>query len=46
MLIEAALYKDVATVEAGSLFAVLIVVVSQMVSDFAYMLLNPRIRFS
>ncbi len=46
MLIEAALYKDVATVEAGSLFAVLIVVVSQMVGDFAYMLLNPRIRFS
>lgn len=35
MLIEAALYKDVATVEAGSLFAVLIVVVSQMAGDFA-----------
>ncbi len=46
MLVEAALYKDVATVQAGSLFAVLIVVVSQIVGDFTYMLLNPRIRFS
>ena len=45
MLIEAALYADVATVEAGSLFAVLIVVVSQTIGDFTYMLLNPRIRF-
>lgn len=46
MLVEAALYKDVATVEAGSLFAVFIVVVSQFIGDFTYMLLNPRIRFS
>jgi len=46
MLVDAALYKDVATVEAGSLFAVLIVVVSQFIGDFTYMLLNPRIRFS
>jgi peptide/nickel transport system permease protein len=46
MLVEAALYKDVATVQAGSLFAVFIVVVSQIVGDFTYMLLNPRIRFS
>jgi peptide/nickel transport system permease protein len=46
MLVEASLYKDVATVEAASLFAVLIVVVSQMIGDFAYMMLNPRIRFA
>ncbi|MEZ5773132.1 MAG: ABC transporter permease [Hyphomicrobiaceae bacterium] len=46
MIVEASLYKDVATVEAASLFAVLIVVVSQMLGDFAYMMLNPRIRFS
>jgi peptide/nickel transport system permease protein len=46
MLVDAALYSDVATVEAASLFAVFIVVTSQIVGDFTYMLLNPRIRFS
>lgn len=46
MIVEASLYGDVATVEAASLFAVLVVVVSQFAGDFAYMLLNPRIRFS
>ena len=46
MLVEAALYGDVATVEAASLFAVLVVVTSQVLGDLAYMLLNPRIRFS
>ncbi len=46
MLVEAALYKDVFTVETATLFAVLVVVVSQVIGDFSYMLLNPRIRFS
>ncbi len=46
MIVEASLYGDVATVEAASLFAVLVVVTSQFVGDFAYMLLNPRIRFT
>lgn len=46
MIVEASLYGDVATVEAASLFAVLVVVTSQFVGDFTYMLLNPRIRFS
>jgi peptide/nickel transport system permease protein len=46
MLVDAALYSDVATVEAASLFAVFIVVTSQIIGDFTYMLLNPRIRFS
>lgn len=46
MIVEASLYGDVATVESASLFAVLVVVTSQFVGDFAYMLLNPRIRFS
>jgi peptide/nickel transport system permease protein len=46
MIVDASLYGDVATVEAASLFAVLVVVTSQFVGDFAYMLLNPRIRFS
>jgi peptide/nickel transport system permease protein len=45
MIVEASLYGDVATVEAASLFAVFVVVSSQILGDFAYMLLNPRIRF-
>jgi peptide/nickel transport system permease protein len=46
MIVEAALYKDLATVETASLFAVFVVVSSQIIGDFTYMLLNPRIRFS
>src|SRR5262245_863489 len=46
MIVDAALYHDVATVQAGTLFAVLVVVTSQIVGDFTYMLLNPRIRFT
>jgi peptide/nickel transport system permease protein len=46
MIVEASLYKDLATIETASLFAVFVVVSSQIVGDFTYMLLNPRIRFS
>jgi peptide/nickel transport system permease protein len=46
MMVEAALAKDTAVLEAGSLFAVFIVVSTQIVGDFGYMLLNPRIRFA
>ena len=46
MIVEAALYHDVLTVQAATMFAVLVVVTSQIVGDFTYMLLNPRIRFS
>jgi len=46
MLVDAALYKDVFTVETATLFAVFVVVISQVIGDFSYMLLNPRIRFS
>jgi peptide/nickel transport system permease protein len=46
MMVEAALAKDTAVLEAGSMFAVLIVVTTQIVGDFGYMLLNPRIRFT
>jgi len=46
MLVQASLRGDVATVEAASLFAVLVVVISQVMGDFVYMLLNPRIRFA
>jgi peptide/nickel transport system permease protein len=43
---EAALSQDIAVIEAGALFSVLVAVVTQIVGDFGYMLLNPRIRFS
>jgi peptide/nickel transport system permease protein len=46
MMLEGALSQDIAIIEAGALFAVLIAVVTQIVGDFGYMLLNPRIRFS
>jgi len=45
MMLEGALSNDIAIIEAGALFAVLIAVVTQIVGDFGYMLLNPRIRF-
>lgn len=46
MLLEAGLAKDVAVVEAATLFAVFITVSAQIAGDFGYMLLNPRIRFT
>ena len=46
MMLEGALSNDIAIIEAGALFAVLIAVVTQIVGDFGYMLLNPRIRFA
>jgi peptide/nickel transport system permease protein len=46
MMLDAALNKDIAVIEAGSLFAVLVTVLTQIAGDFGYMILNPRIRFS
>jgi len=46
MIVDAALNSDLDVIESASLFAVFVVVSSQIVGDFAYMLLNPRIRFS
>jgi peptide/nickel transport system permease protein len=46
MLLDGALSKDIAIVEAGTLVAVFVVVLSQIAGDFGYMLLNPRIRFA
>jgi peptide/nickel transport system permease protein len=46
MMLEGALSNDIAIIESGALFAVLIAVVTQIVGDFGYMLLNPRIRFT
>jgi peptide/nickel transport system permease protein len=44
MMLEAALFKDIALIEAGALVAVAIAVGTQIAGDVGYMLLNPRIR--
>jgi peptide/nickel transport system permease protein len=44
MMLEASLYKDVALIEAGALVAVFIAMMTQIVGDLAYMVLDPRIR--
>ena len=46
MLFVAALAQDIATVEAASLFAVFVTVMTQIVGDLGYMYLNPKIRFA
>jgi peptide/nickel transport system permease protein len=44
LMLQAAMSKDIALVEAGTLVAVLIAMTTQLVGDLAYMLLDPRIR--
>ena len=46
MLLEAALFGDIALVEAATLVAVFIAVSTQLIGDIGYMLINPRIRFT
>jgi len=46
LLLEAALFPDVEVVQAATLVAVAVAVVSQIISDVGYTFLNPRIRFS
>jgi peptide/nickel transport system permease protein len=46
MLLDSALAQDVATVQAASLFAVMVSVCTQIAGDLGYMMLNPRIRCS
>jgi len=45
LLLEAALNKDIYLIEACAMVAVLVVAVTQTISDVGYMYLNPRIRF-
>jgi peptide/nickel transport system permease protein len=45
MMLDATLFKDIPIVEAGAMFAVFISVMTSILGDFAYMLLNPKIRF-
>ncbi len=44
MMLDAALFQDIALLEAGALVAVLIAVLTQVIGDLGYMWLNPRIR--
>ncbi|MEO8716437.1 MAG: ABC transporter permease [Acetobacteraceae bacterium] len=44
MMLEAALYKDIALIEVGALVAVFVAVLTQIAGDLAYMALDPRIR--
>ncbi len=46
LLLQAALRQDVFLIEACTMVAVFVVVATQMISDIAYTLLNPRIRFN
>ena len=45
LLLEAALFGDLYVVQAATLAAVLVAVLSQLISDIGYTFLNPRIRF-
>jgi peptide/nickel transport system permease protein len=44
LLLEASLFGDIATLEAATLITVAIAVVTQLIGDIGYMLLDPRIR--
>lgn len=44
MMLEAALAKDIAVVEAGALVAVSVTMLTQLLGDIGYMRLDPRIR--
>ena len=46
LLLQAALRQDVFLIEACTMVAVFVVVMTQMLSDIAYTYLNPRIRFN
>lgn len=44
MMLEAALAKDIANIEAGTLVAVVVTMLTQLFGDLGYMALDPRIR--
>lgn len=44
MMLEAALAKDIAVIEAGTLVAVTVTMLTQLFGDLGYMRLDPRIR--
>ena len=44
MMLEAALTKDIAVVEAGTMVAVIVTMLTQVAGDLGYRALDPRIR--
>jgi peptide/nickel transport system permease protein len=46
MILEASLFGDIALIEAATLIALFIAVVTQLLSDLGYALLNPQIRLA
>src|SRR5258707_3061454 len=44
MMLEAALYKDIVLIEVVALVAVFVAVLTQILGDLGYMMLDPRIR--
>lgn len=46
LLLQASLNKDVALIEAGALFMTFIATATQLIADFVYIYLNPKIRYS
>lgn len=44
-ILNAAFYKDVYAIEAGAMVLIVLAVGSQLVADFIYSMLNPRIRY-
>jgi peptide/nickel transport system permease protein len=45
-ILNAALYKDVYSIEAGAMVLIMLAVGTQLVADVIYSLINPRIRYS
>ncbi len=45
-ILNAALYKDVYSIEAGAMVLIVLAVGTQLVADLVYSLINPRIRYS
>ena len=46
MLLDAALFGDIALIEAATVVALVVAVTTQLIGDIGYMFLNPRIRFT
>ena len=46
MLLDASLFGDIALIEAATLIALIVAVLTQFISDIGYALLNPQIRLS
>ena len=46
LLLDAALFGDIYVIQAATFIAVIVAVLSQIISDVGYTFLNPRIRFA